>query len=313
MTTAAGAVFESATYRRDMALMMGAVASVPRPTTCRGRRRTALLLVAGSIDPIMTLLTDHAPRHWVEPLRTPLTTRRRRSVLGLGALTERRPYPGNRMVPAEDVTGSSWWIPAAAVWTDGDLVPAPQVLNALGLAVAPERNQAILAGLSDRLGREAIAAHARGRGLPAYEGPRPADAADLVLLDGRVGHDVPTVVAVLPSGPRGGAGATWEVAMDRARFGHRCATDDAARELTLLVGLLATGGLGVVTVDLATARLGGQVARCSVHVVVANDDPGRPWTRPDWTDRSGGGGTWLIVRRACEDVRPPFASPTARS
>jgi hypothetical protein len=225
----------------------------------------------------MTLLTEHAPRHWVEPLRHNVSTRRRCSVVGVGGLTERRPFRGDRLVSAEDVAGSPWWIPAAAVWTDGDLDPSPRVLNDVGLACAPARDQAILAGLSDRLGREAVSAHLRGTTLAPYAGPLPDDAAELVVLDGRVGHEVPTVVALLPSGPSGGAGATWEIALDRARFGHRCATETASHELPRLVAVLADSGLGVVTVDLATARLDGHIARCSVHLVLANDDPGRSW------------------------------------
>src|SRR5688572_3750397 len=135
-----------------MVPMMGVAASVPRPTLCRGRGRTALLLTTGSVVTIMTLLTEHAPRHWVEPPRTNVSTRRRCSVVGVGGLTERRPFRGDRLVSAEDVAGSSWWIPAAAVWTDGDLDPSPRLLNDVGLACAPARDQAILAGLSDRLG-----------------------------------------------------------------------------------------------------------------------------------------------------------------
>ena len=109
----------------------------------------------------------------MEPLRPNVSTRRRCSVVGVGGLTERRPFRGDRLVPAEDVTGSSWWIPAAAVWTDGELGPSPRVLNDVGLACAPARDQAILAGLSDRLGREAVSAHLRGTTLPAYAGPLP--------------------------------------------------------------------------------------------------------------------------------------------
>ena len=76
---------------------------------------------------------------------------------------------------------------------------------------------------------------------------------------------------------KGAGGARWEIALDRARYGHRCATEDASHELPGLVGVLAESGLGVVTVDLATERLGGHVARCSVHLVLTNDDPGRSW------------------------------------
>jgi hypothetical protein len=87
------------------------------------------------------------------------------------------------------------------------------------------------------------------------------------VLDGRLGHDVPTVVVLGDDFVRWGAAATWSTALHRALYG-----DDGSiaveGELADMATALRRGGLDVVGVDLGTdvLRRAG-VVRCSVQLV----------------------------------------------
>jgi hypothetical protein len=140
----------------------------------------------------------------------------------------------------------------------------------VGLATARTQERAYAAGLSDRLGWEAVLVFERGGHLPVVE-PSPAPAATngtrLVVLDGRLGHDVPTVVVLGDGMVRWGAGATWSSAVHRALFGHDGSLPVEA-ELAEMLDVLAEAGLGVVGVDLGTAVLSrADVVRRSVQLV----------------------------------------------
>ena len=90
----------------------------------------------------------------------------------------------------------------------------------------------------------------------------------LVVLDGRVGHDVPTVVTLGDGIVRWGAGATWAQALERAVFGHDVAA--GVGELARVADGLAAAGVTVAGVDLASpllARAG--IFRTSVQLMLA--------------------------------------------
>jgi hypothetical protein len=114
------------------------------------------------------------------------------------------------MVIAYDLAGQRWWLPAAAVWADADASSRPDHPCPVGLATASDRATAIIAGLSDRLGWEAVFEFGRKvlPAAPVVEAPE-----RLVVLDGRVGHDVPTVVAlgddILRWGPESPGSRPW--------------------------------------------------------------------------------------------------------
>ena len=91
---------------------------------------------------------------------------RQRPTILLGALAERAMLTGDRLVTASDVDGHSWWLPAAAVWSDADCPDVPEHPRPIGLATAPTREAALLKGISDRLGWEAAARVRTGRGPP---------------------------------------------------------------------------------------------------------------------------------------------------
>ena len=103
---------------------------------------------------------------------------------------------------------------------------------------------------------------------------------ELIVLDGRLGHDIPTVVILGHDMTRWAAGATWSSALHRALYGAD-GRDDELEELGTLVERLAAHDIGVVAVDLATPliRRAG-VVRCSVQLLAPNDDSGRPWDAP---------------------------------
>ena len=90
----------------------------------------------------------------------------------------------------------------------------PRPPRPAGLATGRDRVAAITAGLSDRLGWEAVLEFDRGRELGLAPGVNAPER--LVVLDGRVGHEVPTVVTLGDDIVRWGAGATWSQALDRA-------------------------------------------------------------------------------------------------
>ncbi len=211
--------------------------------------------------------------------RGPVVALRQRPVVALGALLERSTIAGERLVTAHDVAGRACWIPADAVWSDADNSERPQRPRPVGLATAPTRERALGVGISDRLGWEAVLAFERGEQLPSVEAEAGRETSGdhdrLVVLDGRLGHDVPTVVVLGDDFVRWGAAATWSTAVHRALYG-----DDGSiaveRELADITAILARDGLDLATVDLGTALLRrAGVIRCSVQLVV------RPQTLSD--------------------------------
>jgi hypothetical protein len=196
---------------------------------------------------------------------------RQRPVVALGALRDRSTLGGERLVTAHDVAGRACWIAADAVWSDAQDAERPQRPRPVGLATAPTRTRALGVGLSDRLGWEAVLAFERGEHLPSVEAEtirgRSRDRDRLVVLDGRLGHDVPTVVMLGDDFVRWGAAATWSTAVHRALYGEdgSIAVD---RELADITAVIRRDGLDVVGVDLGTALLRrAGVIRCSVQLV----------------------------------------------
>ena len=196
---------------------------------------------------------------------------RQRQVVALGSLLERDPIEGERLVTAHDVTGRAYWIPADAVWSDADHAERPQHPRPVGLATALTPERALAAGLSDRLGWEAVLHFERGGYLPVLESAPIGDPASdddrLVVLDGRLGHDVPTVLLLGADLVRWGAAATWATAVHRAWYG-----DDGSlaveEELSDIVDTLREARLDVVGVDLGTSLLRrANVVRSSVQLV----------------------------------------------
>jgi hypothetical protein len=196
---------------------------------------------------------------------------RHRPVVALGALVDRSTIESERLVTAHEVSGQACWIPAEAVWSDADHADRPQHPRPVGLATAPTPERAFAAGLSDRLGWEAVLVLERGGQLPLVDAAPAAEAATngdrLVVLDGRLGHDVPTVVVLGDDLIRWGAAATWPTAVHRALYGDdgSLAVED---ELADVIATLGRVGLDVVGVDLGTALLSrANVVRRSVQLV----------------------------------------------
>ena len=199
----------------------------------------------------------------------PVVALRQRPVIALGALHDRDYATGDRLVTAHDEQGQGWWISADSVWTDADSTGHPEHPQPVGLATAATRDAALIAGLSDRLGWEAVLEFERGTDLPRAEAL--ADFADdnVVFLDGRLGHDVPTVVVLGRDMVRWGAGSTWYGAMRRAMYGDD-GNPDVSQELPELCAILARSGLGVGAVDLDSPLLRrAGIARCSVQIVAS--------------------------------------------
>jgi hypothetical protein len=195
---------------------------------------------------------------------------RHRPVVALGALLDRSTVESERLVAAHDVSGRACWIPAEAVWSDAEDAEHPQHPRPVGLATARAPERAFAAGLSDRLGWEAVLVFERGGELPLIDAA-PADSAmdgdRLVVLDGRLRHEVPTVVVLGDELIRWGAAATWSTAVHRALYGDdgSLAVED---ELADVIGLLGDAGLDVVGVDLGTDLLRrANVARRSVQLI----------------------------------------------
>ena len=116
------------------------------------------------------------------------------------------------------------------MWSDAEESERPEHPWFVGLATDQSWSRAVLTGLSHRLAWEARLAHERGVHLPPARGV--AVGATAMVLDGRLGHDVPTVHIVSENVVRGGAGVTIESAYRRALFGDRGASDgDIEREL----------------------------------------------------------------------------------
>jgi hypothetical protein len=200
---------------------------------------------------------------------------RRRRVVALGALASRRELDGERLVSAYDLAERPWWIPAASVWSDTDQDGRPEHPWYVGLATDTSWHLAVLSGLSDRLGWEAKQALDSGRRLARLDGVEPGVRG--TVWDGRLGHDVPTVVITNDNVERWGAGVSVGSAYHRALYGGQ-GTVDASRELADIELVLAASGIDVGVVDLATplmARAG--VARVSVQLLASTHDPVRRW------------------------------------
>ena len=201
---------------------------------------------------------------------------RERDTVALGSLRERWYVGGDLLVSALDSDGHTWWIPADAVWIDSDGVSHPEHPRPVGLATAPDRDRALLAGLSDRLGWEAVLEFERGGNLPPALGLDEPVPDHVVVLDGRLGHDVPTVVVMGADFVRWAAGSSWDGALRRALYGDH-GHPDVSAELELMSGTLASRGLSVVAVDLDTPLLRrAGIVRCSVQLVASNGS-GRAW------------------------------------
>jgi len=202
---------------------------------------------------------------------------RKRTVIALGSLDERRSVDGTQLVSALDLAGRSWWIPAAAVWSDAEGGRQPQHPRATGLAAGWSREIALLTGLSDRLGWEANLLRERGRELPILHGLGDGDAHGSIVYDGRLDHRVPTVVLVNGDVVCWGAGATLSAAYHRALYGDRGTVGHRA-ELEDLRSLLAAQQLDVVAVDLGTPLINrAGVERLSVQLAGPSHEPGRSW------------------------------------
>jgi hypothetical protein len=192
---------------------------------------------------------------------------RQRRVVERGALGARGELDGDRLVSARDLANRPWWIPACAVWSDAESAGRPEHPRSVGMATDQDHARAVLTGLSDRLGWEALQAYEHGAVLPTLDVGDPAEQA--VIYDGRLGHDVPTVVVIGARFTRWGAGVTWEAAYRRAMFVD-VRTGDAARELADVALVLAAAGVEVGVVDLGTSlmRRAG-IARVSVQLLTA--------------------------------------------
>lgn len=232
---------------------------------------------------------------------------------GLGTRTTHAARHGEPLVSARDITGGSWRIAAAAVWADvpdgdvGDHDQRPVHPHAVGLAVGSSWPGALLTGLSDRLGWEAVAGLAAdsdpGNRLPGLSGAiraelleDPACAAvargnDVQLLDGRC-TAVPTVVITGDGVLRWGAGATWAAALQRALFGDAAVPNRAMScevELHSLAAELAIDGIEVVGVDLGTPTLGAAgITRLSAQLVARGDLAGEQLAGGDLGGDVGG-------------------------
>ena len=192
------------------------------------------------------------------------------SVIGPGRLVDRAVVDGTRLVTADDPDGTSWWIPAAAVWCDGENTDVPEHPRRIGLATAANAAAAVVQGLSDRLGWEAVLHLDDGRQLPALEPVSDLDPDHFVVFDGRLGHDIPTVVVVGAEVTCWGAGSTWERALHRALYGAGSACA-APGELAAFVTALAEVGLRPATVDLGSPRLRAHgIVRCSVQLLATS-------------------------------------------
>lgn len=188
-------------------------------------------------------------------------------VIGPGQLHDRQLVEGTRLVGADDPDGTSWWIPAGAAWCDGEDTDAPEHPRRIGLTTAADHGTAIVQGLSDRLGWEAVAHLDQGGTLPELALGTELDPDHFALLDGRLGHDVPTVVVVGADVTCWGAASTWERALHRAIYGAG-AVGAAPGELAALVAALADAELRPVTVDLGSPRLRDHgIVRCSVQLL----------------------------------------------
>lgn len=157
--------------------------------------------------------------------------------------------------------GRHVWIDAGSVWADAEH-HAPSQPNPVGLTVGDTHEGAALKGLCQRLGHEAILAREHVK-LPAA--PVTSDGA-VTLLDGRLRHDVPTVVAIVNGSMRAGAGSTWQAARGRALFGEAWPAADG--ELEIIAERLAAAGVAVVLADMGSTKLADLgIHRVSVQLI----------------------------------------------
>lgn len=196
----------------------------------------------------------------------PVIAARQASVIALGSLADRHVIDAQRLVTAYDVDGLAWWVAAESVWEDAANVPQPEHIRPIGLATTQSRAGTLMAGLSDRLGWEATQALASGMQLPVADVDYQL-AQDAVVLDGRLEHDVPTVVVTAPGVMRWGAGASWESALHRALYGSDGSLDDEA-ELIVVAKVLHEQGLDIGEVEVSTALLRkAGIVRSSVQLL----------------------------------------------
>ena len=201
---------------------------------------------------------------------------RRRGVIAMGALGARGEIAASAadglLVTARTPDGAEWWMSADAVWTDAGTATTPDRPRSVGLATAGTDAAATLLGLSDRLGWEA-ARHLR-RGGELVQLRDAGSDVDLApgtqVLDGRLGHDVPTVVLLHGQVVRWGSGATLVSAIQRALHGSSApSTADGARhELAEMTERLGRSGLSVASVELGSKVLrSAGIVRCSVQLL----------------------------------------------
>jgi hypothetical protein len=220
---------------------------------------------------VLPELLAPAPSPDRQPISTPGVSRRgpvvplhQRPAIALGGLSERSLVHGQRQVQALDANKATCWVDAAGVWADGETA-RPNQLTPIGVAAGSDWDQALVAGISDRLGWEAAKAWEDGVDLPAapFLDDRSSDRVE--LLDGRLGHQLPTVVAVTETSVRWGAGATWEAALGRAMYGTSWPTDKS--ELALIDSILAGSHLGIAAVDIGSTLLTiNNLSRVSVQL-----------------------------------------------
>lgn len=209
--------------------------------------------------------TDHRPA--MMRRTDSLSALREGATVALGSLLERGHAAGERLVSAVDLEDRSWWIPAAAVWLDGDEGAEPEHPRPVGLATGPDRTRALVAGLADRLGWEAVLELERGGDLAPAPEVTESLPEHVIVLDGRLGHDVPTVVVLGPDFVRWGAGATWDAAVRRALYGGE-GLDGVEAEFEQMRTTLASRGLAPVVVELDTPLLRrAGIFRCSVQLL----------------------------------------------
>lgn len=210
-----------------------------------------------------------------------VTPLRRAQAVAPGGLAGRDTVADRHLVAAQDLGGTSWWISTAAVWLDAHCEDAGCGADhamtrphATGLATARTATAAMLSGLSDRLGWEALTTLGRGEDLPPLADGHLSDAEgvderDITVLDGRIDHDVPTVVVLGDDVTRWGAGRTWTAALHRALFGcDRTGADDPV-ELAWIADQLRDVGLTPAAVDVGSPNLRRHgVVRTSVQLLV---------------------------------------------
>ena len=280
---AASGTTRTATERiRDERVFMtshdGNVPSNARPTAVVGRHLTALV-PPGLHRLDMTLISDPSTVRALDELRGVVATPGAhgaaddrgggRSGGGPAAASRggpgfarrpRSPLDAPRLVSAVDLVGRSWWIPAEAVWSDADGdAPAPaSVGDRPGHRPQPGGRHARRPERPARLGgRRWLGTWAAS--CPSSTASASATADGAVVYDGRLGHDVPTVVVVTglrrPGGP---------VRRSPRPTTGRCSATTAASATpaswTCSARCSPVAGLDVVAVDLGTPvfnRVGG--------------------------------------------------------